>query len=232
MQVGAVGVQPACTLGTVFTVIAVTHDDLAERIQILAEVGATAVVLEADYLACLAGLGRLNADQHVPDQALLVSLPGLRVQVEDAYTRELLAFGRLVSVAHELIATAHPEDHTAVLHNGSQVRALGAREIFCEQRLFPVLAAPKEEEVAAGRLYPLSEANVDDFHGNTAPLATLLDGDDVSPVAVKVHHVRVQVVNGQLDPSHDTSLSLRASLDRRRSNCARHSWRHFTLSGS
>src|ERR671912_896846 len=232
MQIGAVGVQPARPLGAVFTIVAVTHNDHAERFHVLAEVGATAVVLEADDLARLAGLGCPYPNQHVSDHALLVSLPGLGVQVEDADARKLLALGRLVGVAHELVATAHPEYHAAVLHNGSQVRALGAREVFGQQRLFPVLAAAEEEEVAAGRLYPLSEANVDDLHPNAAPLATLLDGDDVSPVAVKVHHVRVQVVDGQLDPSHDTSLSLRASLDRRRSNCARHSWRHFTLSGS
>ena len=66
-------------------------------------------------------------------------------------------------MAHELVATAHPEDHAAVLHDSPQVRTLGAREVFCEQGLFPVLAAAEEEEVAAGRLYPLSEANVDDL---------------------------------------------------------------------
>src|SRR5829696_6155994 len=184
MQIGAVGVQPARTLGAVFTIVAVTHNDHAERFHVLAEVGATAVVLEADDLARLAGLGCPHPNQHVSDHALLVSLPGLRVQVEDAHARKLLALGRLVGVAHELVATAHPEYHAAVLHNGSQVRALGAREVFGQHRLFPVLA------------------NVDDLHPNAAPLATLLDGDDVSPVAVKVHHVRVQVVDGQLDPPH------------------------------
>src|SRR5215218_6542239 len=198
----AQGVQDACTLGTVFAVIAVTYDDFAERFQVLAEVGATAVVLEADYLACLADLGGLDADQHVPYQALLVSHPWLRVQVEDADSRELLALGRLIIVAHELVATAHPEDHAAILNDSPQIRALGAREVFCEQRLFPVLAAAEEEEVAAGRPYPLREANVDDLHGNAAPLAALLDGDDVSSVAVEVHHVGVKVVDGEPDPSH------------------------------
>src|SRR5215204_4271536 len=202
VQVGAVGVQPACTLGTVFAVIAVTHNHIAERFQVLAKVCATAMILEADYLACLAGLGRLNADQHVPDQALLVSLPGLRVQVEDAYAGELLAFGRLVRVAHELVATAHPEDYNAILHDSPQVPAFGAREIFCEQRLFPVLAAAKEEEITAGRTYLHPETNVNDLHGNAPPLAALLDGDNISPVTVQVHHVGVKVVDGEFGPSH------------------------------
>src|SRR5918998_3422673 len=200
MQVGAVGVQPARPLGAVFTVVAVTHHDLGERFHVFAEVGATAMVLEADDLALLTGLGCSYPNQHVPDQALLVSLPGLRVQVEDADAGELLALGRLIEVAHELVATAHPEDHAAVLHDSPQVRALGSREGFGEQRLFPVLAAPKEEEVAAGRSYPLPEANVDDLHGNAAPLAALLDGDNVSPIAIEVHHVGVEVVDGEHVP--------------------------------
>jgi hypothetical protein len=100
VQVGAVGVEPSRALGTVFAVVAVTHDDLAQRLQVLAEVGTPAVVLEADYLGCLAGFGSLDAHKHVPDQTLFVGFPRLRVEVEDTDTRELLAFRRLVGVAH------------------------------------------------------------------------------------------------------------------------------------
>jgi hypothetical protein len=48
----------------------------------------------------------------------------------------------------------------------------------------------------------LPEPNVHYLHGDAAPLAALLDGDDVPPVAVEVHHVRVQVVDGQPGSSH------------------------------
>src|SRR5215217_5282264 len=202
MQVGAVGVQPSCSFGAVFAVVAVTNDDLTQWLQVSAEVGTSAVVLEADDLAHLARLGSPDTDEHVPDQALFIRLSRLRMKVEDGYAWQLLAFGRLIRMAHQLVAATHPEDHAAVLHDGPQIRALRAREVFCEQRLLPVLAATEEEEVASGRLYPLSQTHVEDIHGNAAPLAALFDGDHVSPVAVEVHHVGVEVVDGELDPSH------------------------------
>src|SRR5215216_412226 len=196
VQIGTVRVEATGPLGAILTVVAVTHNDFSEGIHAFTEVGPTAVVLEADYLVRLAGLRGPDADQHVPDQTLFFRFPRLCMQVEDADAGELLAFRSLIVVAHELVATAHPEDHAAVFHYSPQIRALGAREVFCEQCLFPVLAAAEEEEVAAGRPYPLPEANVDDLYGNAAPLAALLDGDNISPVAIEVHHVSVKVVDG------------------------------------
>src|SRR5215210_3084777 len=124
MQIGTVRIEPSCPFGAVLTVVAVTNNDLAERFRVLAEVGPTAVVLEADDLARLAGLGSGDPNEHVPDQTLLVRFPRLCVQVEDANARKLLSLGRLIEVAHELVPAAHPEDHAAVLNYGSQVRAL------------------------------------------------------------------------------------------------------------
>src|SRR5918993_710420 len=173
MQVGAVSVQPPCPFRPVLAVVAVANDYLAQWPQAFAEAGTSAVVFEADYLAHLARFGRLHTNQHVPDHALFVGLSRLRVQIEDAHAGKLLTLGRLVGMAHELVTAAHPEDHTAVLHNGPQIRTLGACEVFREQRLLPVLAATEEEKVAAGRRDPLSQAHVDDIHGNAAPLATL-----------------------------------------------------------
>src|SRR3712207_9100915 len=44
--------------------------------------------------------------------------------------------------------------------------------------------------------------SVDDIDGYAAPLGPLLYRDDVTPVAVEVHHVRVEVMDGQPDSSH------------------------------
>src|SRR5829696_1870513 len=202
VEVGAVGVQAAGALGAVFAVVAEAQDHLAQGFQVVAEVGTAAVVLETDDLAPGAVLRTADAREDVADQALLVGSPRLGVQIEDAYTRELLALGGLVGVAHELVPAADPEDDAPVLDDGPQVGALLAGEVLDEERLLPILTAAEEEEVAAGGVYALAEANVHDLHGYAAPLAALLYGDDVPAVAVEVHHVRVEVVDGELDSSH------------------------------
>jgi hypothetical protein len=101
-------------------------------------------------------------------------------------------------VPHELVAAAHAQNHAPVLDDGPEVGAFRACEVLGEERLLAVLPAAEEKEVAAGWLYALPEAHVNDLYGYAAPLAALIYGDDVPAVAVEVHHVRVEVVYRQL----------------------------------
>src|SRR3712207_5055026 len=202
MQVGAVGVFAAGAPGAVFSVVFAAHHHPFSRLHAIAHVGAAAVVLEAHDLAPRVVFGAAYPREDVADQALLAGLARLCVQIEDAEARELLGLGGFVVVPHQLVATADPEDDAPVLGDGPQVGAFLAGEVIDEERLLPILAAAEEKQVAAGRLYALAEANVYNLHGYAAPLAALLYGDDVPTVAVEVHHVRVEVVDGELDPSH------------------------------
>ena len=66
-----------------------------------------------------------------------------------------------------------------------------------EERLLPVLPTAEEEEVAAGGPDGLLKADIQDVDRDAPPLATFLYGDHVSAVPVEVHHVGVEVVDGE-----------------------------------
>src|SRR5919199_1426845 len=119
-------------------------------------------------------------------------------------------------MAHELIAAADTQNDAPVFDDGPKVRAFRPREVLDKQGLLAVLPPTEEEDVAAGRPYALSEPHIHHFYGYTAPLRTLLYGYDVPAVAIEVHYVGVEVVNGQRHPSQDItpSFSFFASLAR------------------
>src|SRR5258705_5726091 len=112
MHVRAEDVAVDAAFVLVFAVVAMASQHLSQRTRLRAEIGAAAVVLEADESA--AGPGQ----RHVADAArrgfALVDRPG----VEDADSFELRPLGGAVEARKELVAPAHSKHRYVCLHSG------------------------------------------------------------------------------------------------------------------
>ncbi len=149
VQVGrdhAAGVDP---LAAVATVVAEAEAHTAEGPR-LAEEGAAAMVFKADQQTRLPPGKAVHLGHDVADQAPLAGPCGQRLEVEQAEAGQLAAVGRHVAPAQELQAGAHREHHAAVVDHGGEPGPQ-AGEIGGRGLLHAVLAAPHEDEVAAGR---------------------------------------------------------------------------------
>lgn len=159
----------------------------------------------------------LGLEGEVAYHALLGTLGG---EVEHVHARAADARGRVVVVAHELIAAADAEEGGPVLGCGADVRALAATQVLQQQALLKVLAAADEEEVKAAQRPALAYRQLRYRAAYAAPLQALFYAQHVAPVAVEVQHIGVEVANTQLHHFQNSFLPQRAASAARRGSIA------------
>src|SRR3954454_17063191 len=193
VQVGADDVAPAHALEAVAAVVAVAVQHAAQRLLALAEVGATAMVLES-------GQHRerpveVQLDRDIADQARA----GLadRAQVDEADAGELLV-AELIGVAQQLVAAAHREHDLAGVGGAVQGVALDRGHVARAQGLVAVLAAADVEQVVGVGVHGVAEARGVQAESEPAPGAAPLQHEQVAAVGVDVHEVGVQRADAQL----------------------------------
>src|SRR5262249_49807201 len=89
-------------LGTVFAVVSGADENTTQRLEILAKVGPTGVILEADERTRLTF--KLGLDEHVADMA---TGPRYAADVEESGARQFLAVHRRIAGTEQLVAAAH-----------------------------------------------------------------------------------------------------------------------------
>jgi len=151
------------------------------------------VVLESDQRGRIDALeGRVH--DHIADETFLA---GFGAHVDEPDAGKSLAFGRLVVVPEQLIAAAHGEHHRAVGDGYFQRLLLDLDQVVIHERLLAVLAATEEEDVHIFDSVCRAAAEVDRARVQASPLGALEQREDVAPVAVDVHQVRVQPPDGE-----------------------------------
>src|SRR5258705_6146546 len=194
MHVRAEDVAVDAAFVLVFAVVAMASQHLSQRTRLWAEIGAAAVVLEADEGA--AGPGQ----RHVADAArrgfALVDRPG----VEDADSFELRPLGGAVEARKELVAPAHSKHGYVCLHSGPQALVLHCPEIASHLLLLPVLAATDKEHVKGIRLDRRPQFQRGHLQPNPTPGTALRERQNVAAVAVDVQLLRIQMPEDQRRP--------------------------------
>jgi len=146
------------------------------------------VVLESDQRRRVDAL-ECRVHDHIADESFFA---GLGAHVDEPDAGKSLAFGRLVVVAQQLIAAAHRQHHRAVGDGRLERLLLELDQVVVDERLLAVLAATEEKDVHVFNTVRGAAAEVDGARVQASPLGALQQREDVAPVAVDVHQVRVQ----------------------------------------
>src|SRR5258708_2219431 len=194
MHVRAENVSVDAAFAVVLAVVAVAGQHLSQRTRVRAEIGAAAVVLEADEGAASPG------QRHVTDAArcgfALVDRPG----VENANSFELRPLGWPVEARKELVATADSKHRHVCLHRGPQALMLHRPEIAGYLFLLPVLAATDKEHVKGIRLDGRPQIQRGYLQPNPTPGAALCECQNVAAVAIDIQLLGIQMPEDQSRP--------------------------------
>ena len=145
VEVSAEGVAVDGAFVAVRAVVAVAVDHPRQALAAGTEVGAAAVVLEANQ-----GLGVVGAGDKVANAAAGLGARVLRVEIEDAEAGEVVAHRGAVVTSEELVAAANGEHYYAVLDGAAEAVPFGSGKVGCDAGLLPVRAAADEDEVVGG----------------------------------------------------------------------------------
>jgi hypothetical protein len=174
----------------------VSLEDATQRLGAVAQIGAAAVVLESgDHPGAVA---EIDLDRHVADQAR--SRLANRPQVGQREAGDRLV-PELVAVAEQLVTPADRQHHGATVNRPRDGVSLGAQHVGCDQALVAVLAAADVDQVRRGPVEFLAQTRRRVVEADPSPLAAPPQEQDVAPVGVDVHLVRVQGQQPQLHHS-------------------------------
>ena len=211
MEIGTDRVAVAGPFGTVGSVVTESADDHAKGSGFRAEIGAAAMVLEADDFTevCL--------QDHVANASVGAGAGVARFEVEDADAGNDASLVVDVAVAEELEPSTNGEDGHIRFNGIADGRAF-FDEVIGDAALFAVLAAADEEEVEHGGIEGVTDRDVLDGAFDIPGATSVLEGDDVAAVAVDVHDIRVEMRDADLKAGsvHMTTVAVgRCSLGRR-----------------
>jgi hypothetical protein len=187
VEVSSEDISADSALAAVLSVVAEAGDDASERLNALAQIGAPAVILEADERR------PIPFDDDIADEALRLRARVSGVQIEDPSSWQLLTFGRAVEAAHKLVAAAHGEYRYVALHGFRERFTLHLHEVDSHPALFPVLRAAYENEIVVLWDKLVLDLQLADLEPDIALLATALQAEYVAAVAIDVHLLRVEM---------------------------------------
>jgi hypothetical protein len=187
VQVGADHVAATHALAAVAAVVAVAREHATQRPLGRAEIGTSAVVLEARDDA--RAVPKVGLDGAVADQPRSGLAHG--VQVHQPNPREPLV-AELVRAPEQLIAAADGEHHRTMAGGGVQGIPLGGRHVVGDGDLVAILAAADVEEVMGVGLEALADGARGEREAEPAPLAACAQHGDVAAIGVDVHELRIE----------------------------------------
>src|SRR5438445_1237258 len=193
MQVRAVDPAGHGAFPPVLAVVAEPGQHASERPRPGAKMSPAPVVLESEQRI----VHPLDLDHEVPDQPPGGGTGMLRPEVEQAQPLEVLALGRTVVPARELISSTDREHDAAVPHGLLERRPLDPAEIVGGDPLLTVFAPADEEQVPRGRGDRLAEPHLGHGDGKPSPPRPLNQDHDVAAVAVAVQEAGVEMADAQ-----------------------------------
>ncbi len=119
------------------------------------------------------------------------------MQVDQPQTGQLLAVGRHVVLAQQLVATADCQHHGAAVDGFPNRADFVLGRVFEDQLLIAVLAAAPKDQVNTRQVRARPSPDSVDADRNTPPLSPLRQGKDVAPIAVDIHLVGIEVRDSQ-----------------------------------
>src|SRR5438445_10855506 len=155
--------------------------------------GAAPVVLESDQRIVHA----LDLDHEVPNQAPGGRAGMFRPEVEQAQPLDVVALGRTVVAARQLVSSTDREHDAALPRGLLERRPLEPAEIVGGDPLLTVFAPADEEQVPRVRRDRLSEPHLGHGNGKPSPPRPLNQDHDVAAVTVEVQEIGVEMADAQ-----------------------------------
>src|SRR5579859_233504 len=191
MQVGAKSIAIDASLRAILAVVAMSGEHSTKRLCAITQIGSPTMVLKADERAVP------PAERHIADTARHALTPVDRPGVEDAQPRQFRSVSGTIEAGEQLVSSADGEHGHVPLHGGANVVTFHLAQVAGDLVLLFVLAAAYEEEIICGEIHPFAEIKTGDAQRDAAPGAPLLEGENVTPVAIYVELVRVEVTQRQ-----------------------------------
>lgn len=182
MQVGAENVVATSSFEPVLSVVAISTHHAPERFTLVAEVRATAVVLETGKLARLSVHG--NLDRDVADQSWAGFANSSKIDDSESVDASII---ELVVLTEQLVSATDREDHLAGFGCGHQRFAFGSVNVVGDLNLVAVLAAADVVEVVGVGIDRIAIVDGGQLEIESMTRAAFLENHQIAAIRVDVH---------------------------------------------